>query len=46
MCFIWKIDLRMFTIKIEKWRYTFVFFVKMEHGEIYDFGLYDPCQYV
>ena len=42
--FIWKMDLRMFTIKIERWRYTFVFFVKLELEEISDFGLYGPCQ--
>ena len=28
------------------WRYTFVFFGNWKHEEIFDFGLYDPRQWV
>ena len=42
-CFVWKIDLRMFMIKIESYGDIIFYFCKIGNmKEIFDFVLYDP----
>ena len=42
-CFVWKIDLRMFMVKIESYGDILLYFCEIGNiKEIFDFGLYGP----
>ena len=45
--FVWKINLKMFMVDIESYRYIFLYFYEFGNMKgIFDFGFYDPRQWI
>ena len=45
--FVWKMDLKILMVGIESYKDIFLYFCEFGNMKgIFNFGFYDPCQYV